>query len=86
MKVHVNIEALVLRGFPVGDRERISEALRCELTRLFTDKGTPPALRNGLSAGSMDAGSIRLAADCGPTKVGMQVARAVYGSLTNGIK
>lgn len=80
--VELRIEELVLHGFPPGDRHRIGDAATHELTRMFTERGVPPSLEEGGEIASLSGGSFEAGRDLGPERVGVQVARAVYGGLS----
>jgi hypothetical protein len=79
--INVHIEELVLHGFPPGDRHRIGEAVQRELTRLFTEERTPPALAKSAEIDRVNAGTFQTTATPNPETTGAQVARAVFGGL-----
>ena len=79
--IHLHIEELVLHGFPTGDRQRIGEALRRELTRLFIEGRTPPALAKSTEIDRLNGGSFQTTGTARPEATGTQVARAVFGGL-----
>ena len=79
--MQLNIEKLVLHGFSPGDRHRIGEAVKRELTRLLTDRGVPESLEGGWEVASVDGGAIEVAQGTRAQVVGTQVAKAVYGGL-----
>jgi len=81
MNVELHIEELVLRGFSPGDRYRIGDAVERELSRLFTEQGTPPSLARGGDIGRLDGGSFEAKPGSRAETIGIQAARAVYGSL-----
>ena len=81
-KVELHIEELVLHGFPPGDRHRIGDAATRELARLFAEGGVPPSLEEGGEIASLSGGSFEARPDLGAERVGVQVARAVYGGLS----
>jgi hypothetical protein len=80
--VDLRIEELVLHGFPPADRHRIGDAATSELARLFAERGVPPALEAGGEIPVLGAGSFEARPDLGAERVGVQVARAVYGGLS----
>lgn len=80
--IHLHIEELVLHGFPSTDRHRIGEALQRELTRLFTEGRTPPALVKSAEIHRLNGGSFQTTETARPEATGTQVARAVFGGLT----
>lgn len=77
----LNIDELVLDGFDDVDRERLGTALERELTRLFTERGVSPALRQGGHAPRLDGGTFNAAPNAGAEALGAQIARTVYGGL-----
>ncbi len=81
-KVELRIEELVLHGFPPGDRHRIGDAATRELARLFAERGVPPSLEETGEMTSLSAGSFEARPDLGAERIGVQVARAVYGGLS----
>ena len=81
MNVELHIEELVLHGFAPGDRYRIGDAVERELSRLFAEQGTPPALARGGDIGRLDGGSFEAKPGSRAEATGTQVARAVYGGL-----
>jgi hypothetical protein len=81
-KVELRIEELVLYGFPPCDRHRIGDAATRELARLFAERGAPPSSREGGEVASLSAGSFEARPDLGAERIGVQVARAVYGGLS----
>ena len=83
MNVDVHVERLVLDGIdlPQRDRAALKASVSAELAHLLADGGLSPALRAGGAVPSLPAGGIQLAAQSGPTHLGQQIARAVYGGL-----
>jgi hypothetical protein len=79
--IHLHIEELILHGFPSGDRHRIGEALQRELTRLFTEGRTPPALAKSAKIDRLNGGTFQTTETARPEATGAQVARAVFGGL-----
>ena len=77
--VDLHIEEVVLHGFASG--YRIGDALERELSRLFTEQGTPP-VREGY-IGRLDGGAFEAKPDSTPEATGTLVARAVYRSLNS---
>ncbi len=77
----LNIEELVLRGFPGQERDRIMRALRAELKRLIREEGVPAVFSRGGEMARLDAGSIEAEPGSSPEEIGAQVARSLYGGL-----
>jgi hypothetical protein len=80
MNVELHIEELLLHGFERGDRDRISEAVQQELTRLFA-QGVPPSLAQGGEIGRLDGGGFEMNADMQSGAIGSQIAQSIYGGL-----
>jgi len=77
------LEELVLHGFAPGDRYRISAAVQCELTRLFSEQGVPSSLAQGEEVAPLNGGvffKVVLSSEAGV--VGTQVAQSVYQGLS----
>ncbi len=84
--VEVEIDELILRGFPVGDRYVISDAFTHELRQLFKDIDAHSSFAKEAHLPTLNADRIAIAPDEKPVSVGAQVARAVYSSLSsNGV-
>jgi hypothetical protein len=79
--IHLHIEELVLHGFPSRDRHRIGEAMQRELTRLFTEERTPPALAKSAEIDRLNGGTFPMTTAPRPEATGTQVARAVFGGF-----
>jgi hypothetical protein len=85
VNVELNIEELVLYGFPPGDQHGIGDAARHELSRLFAERGVPPSLTRGGDAPRLDAGSFEMSpGQTTETTIGARVARSVYEALSPG--
>lgn len=81
MNLDLNIEELVLDGFPGMDRDRIARALHVELERLFAEEGVPASIQAGGNVARLDGGSYKADNGASAEQVGVQVARAVYGGM-----
>jgi hypothetical protein len=79
--IELNIEELVLHGFPSDYRHRIGDALERELTRLLAEQGLRVPLAHNQELASLDAGTFSLAPTAKASVIGVEVARAVYGGL-----
>lgn len=77
----LNIEELVLNGFPGLDRDRIMQAVRAELERLISEEGVPAAFSRGGEVARLDGGSFEAEPGSSPEEIGTQVARSLYGGL-----
>jgi hypothetical protein len=77
-RLEVNVEELVLDGFPRADRFRIANAIKTELARLMSEgrQGSPVSTRQ------VDGGRFLVGANPTAEAIGKQVARAVHGGLS----
>jgi len=81
-RVELEIEELVLHGFAPGDRHRIAGAIERELARLLGEEGMPSALSRARSIEQLDGGTFEAKPRAKPESTGAQIARAIYGGLT----
>ena len=81
MNLELEIEELVLEGFPAAQKDRIARAVHVELERLFAENGVPPSLEAGGNVATIDGGSFEAAPNASPEAVGAQVARSLYGGM-----
>jgi len=83
MNVNLHIERLVLEGIAVepAHRPALQAALQAELGRLLAQGGVSPSLAAGGAMQSLRAGGFQMSAERHPTRLGRQIARAVYGGL-----
>jgi hypothetical protein len=81
MEIELHIGRLALHGFPAADYESVGAALRLELTRLFTERGIPPALSRSWEIPSVKISSFELTPAVAPEGIGMRVAQAIYECL-----
>ena len=83
--VDLNIEELVLHGFPAADRHKIAGAMQRELSRLLRGDAAARAAGGEAAhyqmADHVNAGSLAVAHAAAPDAVGRQVARAVHLSM-----
>lgn len=79
-ELNVSIGELHLEG--IGERQRyvVGDSLSAELTRLFTERGTPPAFESARAVEGLSL-SIELGADSGPAAIGRSLAGAIYAGL-----
>ena len=80
--IELNIEQLILHGFPPGDRYRISAAIQQELTRLLAEQGVPPSLVQGGMIEQLNGGSFEMAVGARAEVIGTQIAQSIYGGLS----
>jgi len=81
MNLELEIEELVLDGFPAADRDRIARAVHTELERLFAERGVPSSLEGRGDVAQIDGGSFEAKPGSSSEEIGAQVARSLYGGL-----
>lgn len=79
--IEVHIEELVLEGVSAADRLSVGAAVERELARLLAEHGVPEGLTAGPARQTVDGGSFERGPRASPTRIGDQVAGAVYRSL-----
>jgi hypothetical protein len=82
VNIELRVEDLALHGFDPGDRYHIGEAAQRELSRLFTEQGSPPSLARGGEVARLDGGTFEAKPGSAAEAIGSQVALAVYGALS----
>ena len=80
--VELHIEELVLHGFDPANRYAIGEAVKRELTRLFTEQGAPTAITQDGEIVQVDIGAFEMSAGFNAETIGIQLAKAIYGGLS----
>ena len=81
--VEIEIEELVLCGFPTAQRYAIADALEQELTRLVRDGNRASRFEYRGAWVEMDGGTIRLGPRWRGEHTGQQVARAIYATWSD---
>ncbi len=84
MNINLHIERLILEGLPVERRQHalVQSAVESELARLLTEGGLAGQLAAGGAMPSLEAQNLRLAPEGDATRLGQQIAQAVYGGLS----
>ncbi len=80
-RIEVEIQELVLEGFPAGDRRRILDAVQAEIERLLIRRGLPAEFTSSVQIDRIDGGSFPLQKNSKEDNIGLQVGKAVYGGL-----
>lgn len=77
--ININIDELVLDGFPAGDQRALCASISGELSRLLAERGVPPALlrEQGAAARGLRA-AVTIEAGEAPARAGARVAEAIY--------
>jgi hypothetical protein len=78
----LHIGELILHGFASIDDNRIGEATQRELARLFVQQGVPRSLASRTTVDLLDGGALKIASASTPEPIGTQLARAIYGALS----
>ena len=81
--LNLNIDRLVLEGFPASARRPIGTAIQAELTRLFTERGIPPSLTQQKAIEQLNGGNFEVTAHTPHRIVGTRIARAIYRGLSH---
>lgn len=79
--VIVNIDELVLEGFPPSDRYRIGASVERELGRLLAAEGLPELLTAGGEVPRLDGGSFAVPEGLKADTVGARIAQSVYRGM-----
>lgn len=81
MNINVSIERLVLDGLPMSRSQGVlvQVAIETELARLLTVRGLAPLPDTAVP--SLAASNIQVAEQPCPTRLGQQIAQAVYAAV-----
>jgi hypothetical protein len=82
MTIRIHIEELLLDGLPVLGHEgpAVRKAVEKELSRLFAEGGLSRELAGGGAFPDVPNGNMKITGT-GPSKIGKEIARAVYGGI-----
>ena len=81
MKIHLHIDRLVLDGVAVDQHRILRRALEQELASRLMQGGLSLDLRSGGAVPSMRGSAIELGQGSNPTRLGAQIAGAVYRGI-----
>ena len=82
MDIVIEIDELVLHGFPPGERYRIGEAVQAELTRILGERGLPGAWAEDAAPDRLDGGTFNVDSGMPAALIGAGAAQAVYRTLS----
>jgi hypothetical protein len=83
--IELQIDELVLHGFPATDRARIGDAVHAELVRNLEQLGDRAGRLAALDRiGALDAGTFSVTAGAKPQAIGAQIAQSIVGSAAGG--
>ena len=84
--IELNIEELVLHGFPPGERYAIADAVEQTLSQLLSEQIATEGIPDSLAANSrrahLDAGSFNVESGAKSSSIGGQIAQNVHRGLT----
>ncbi len=80
--VELNIDQLLLEGFPSHQRHRIAHAMESELVRLLNEDGIPASLQRNSHIQNLSLVDTRLSADERPETIGLRVAQSLFREMT----
>jgi hypothetical protein len=88
LKIRLHIDRLILDGLPLASHQGplLKSAMETELARLLARGGVSPALQSAGAVSQMPAGTMQVNRESGPTVLGKQLARVVYGRLNPGAR
>ena len=81
--IYLHIDRLILDGLDLrfAQRADLQTAIETELARLLAEDGLGSSWQSGGAAPSVSASAIQHSSDDSPTKLGQQIAQAVYGGI-----
>jgi hypothetical protein len=77
----LQIDELVLHGFSPTDRDRIGDAIRQELTRLFAERGIPLSLMQNMRIEQLYGSAFDMPANTRAEIIGTKIAHTIYQQL-----
>lgn len=86
MRIILHIERLILDGLPVatGQGRQLQQAVERELAGLLSTSETEPVWQSGDHVYRLAAPVIHVAQEKGASRLGEQIAAAVYAGVTHG--
>jgi hypothetical protein len=85
-EIELNIDELVLHGFPPGERYAIADAVEQTLSQLLTEQianeGIPDSLANNSRRAHVDGGSFNVETGAKSGAIGGQIAQNIHQGLT----
>jgi hypothetical protein len=77
-QVEISIQKLALKGFESTDQYRIGMAVENELTKLFSDQGTPLLLTKNQRISQLGIATFEISPTMKPKAIGTRIANEVY--------
>lgn len=81
--IELNIDKLVLHGFPKKDGAYIGRAVEQELTRLMQNNGVPADFSKDSAFKKLNASTLNYTRNDRPEKIGREIAQLIYKSFSN---
>jgi hypothetical protein len=83
VNVNLHIERLILEGLDTNPAQRrvLKSAIESELGQLLTTAGVSPEIRDAGALARIETPSIQLGRADEPSKLGTQIAGAIYGGI-----
>lgn len=81
--IELNIDKLVLHGFPKKDGAYIGRAVEQELTRLMQNNGVPQHLSEAGNIQSLRTKNFNYESQYRPERIGVEIANSIYNSFSN---
>jgi len=84
MRIRMEIDTLILEGFPANQRQRIAAAVEAELSRRLAG-WRPPAGLSNVSRPRLEGGAFEMAPGASPEQIGERVAEAMVRNIATNI-
>jgi hypothetical protein len=81
VKVKVDIDELVLRGFKRGEHVQVVAAFELELAALIRKNGLPPSLLQTKHLSQLKLPQVNVSGNLGARETGSETARRIYRQL-----
>jgi hypothetical protein len=83
IEIVLQIDQVVIEGYPASQRWQIGSALESELGRLLTERGLPPALLGGGAIPVVETDAFRPRPTDRAAAVGVRLAHAIYDAMSS---
>ncbi|MCB0806149.1 MAG: hypothetical protein KDC05_10155 [Bacteroidales bacterium] len=81
--IEINIDELILEGFPYIDRDKIGNSIRNELAKMISEKGMPNAYLDSQQISTVNGGSFFISKGSTPNSIGKQIAKSIFEGFGN---
>ena len=83
-RVNLNIDKLVLHDVNTQDQAELTQAIKAELQRQFTQTATFKSLQNMPDHKHINAGTVRLKQHASPKNAGQQIGNGIATAVKTG--